>query len=314
MSEVNEMATEPLSRNFSARTGIALLNLIHPGLGLFRILQWRFGIIFVILPLCSTIILFISYRLVDHMTFNRYFGLLSIALTIYLMSIIGSILLTWKNSQIVAHQPPRWSRWYGLVSIVFIMVTATFPLPDHLRSYYKGFSMPSESMQPTFNVGDKFLAKMFDFDQIKRGDILLVRTKTSDFVKRVIALPGDTVALKKGILFVNGTAVAQRLLETRPNNDPLAKAGRMQILSEQLPGEIRPHRITDLGVSPADDWQETKLGPDEYFFLGDNRDKSADSRFTIEVMGLGIVSKKRIVGRPLFRYWRAGIGYKEGAI
>lgn len=88
----------------------------------------------------------------------------------------------------------------------------------------------------------------------------------------------------------------------------------MQILSEQLPGEIRPHRITDLGVSPADDWQEAKLGPDEYFFLGDNRDKSADSRFTSEVMGLGIVSKERIIGRPLFRYWRAGIGYKEGAI
>lgn len=314
MTEFSETANESQSRSIFARIGVTLLNLIHPSLGLFRISQWRFGLVFFLLSFSASALLFVSYHVVHNMTFNLYFSLFGIAFILYLGCVIVSALMTWKNSATLMDSPRWWSRWYGLIVIFLIGSAVTFPLSDHLRSYYKAFFIPAESMQPTFEVNDKFLAKMNDFGEIKRGDILIVRTGTVDYVKRVVALPRDTVALKKGILLINGTTMAQILLETKVNSEPYSLSGQMRILSEQFPGERHPHHVIDLGTSSADDWQQTQMGADEYFFLGDNRDSSIDSRFAIDMMGLGIVSRKRIIGRPLFRYWRAGIGYKEGAI
>jgi signal peptidase I len=185
---------------------------------------------------------------------------------------------------------------------------------DAIKSHYKGFYVPAESMLPTLEVEDKFLGKMSKFGEIRRGDIMIVRAEATDYVKRAVGLPGDTVALKNGTVIINGTEVAQRLLETKPGPDSLPDSGEMQILAEQFPGEAQPHRIIDQGYTESDDRLEVKLGPREYFFLGDNRDRSADSRYEPNVMGLGIVSRERIVGRALFRYWRTGTGYKEGSI
>jgi signal peptidase I len=97
--------------------------------------------------------------------------------------------------------------------------------------------------------------------------------RTKDFIKRVVAIPGDTVEVRAGVLYLNGTRVP----------DPHAHFEKSS--SERLPG------------SQADYMSAMKLGPDQYFMMGDNRDHSYDSRFW------GPITRDAIEGRAMFIYW-----------
>ena len=114
------------------------------------------------------------------------------------------------------------------------------------------------------------------------------------------------------MIFLNDVIVKQTPLQKKPNSTDPTDAP--EILSEQFPGEKSSHEIMDEGYSQQDDWPKIKLGPKEYFFLGDNRDNSADSRFGLDMQGLGVVSEDRVLGRVLFRYWRQGSGFGEGKL
>jgi signal peptidase I len=313
MTDFEAQPILPQQRLMLARFGITLLNLLQPGLGLLRLSQGRLGLVFILLPYSAVAILFALYRVIQDMTFLRFMTIMALALTLLAIAYLGSFIATWRRSVTFTPSVKWWSRWYGLLIIVAIGIALMLPA-EWITHYYKGFYTPAESMKPTLEIKDKFLGKMSNFGEIQRGDVMIVRAKIADYVKRAVAVPGDTIALKSGILIINGAAVVQNLIETKANADPLSASGQIRILDEKLPGEARAHRILDLGITQGDNWPETKLGPGEYFFLGDNRDNSADSRHGLEMMGLGVVSRERIIGRALFRYWRAGTGYKEGSI
>ncbi|WP_309610615.1 signal peptidase I [Sphingomonas sp.] len=141
----------------------------------------------------------------------------------------------------------------------------------------------------------------------QRGDVVIVTPpgRSDDYIKRVIGLPGDTIEVKGGRVILNGQPLKA---EIRPPamvavdaNAPCAvdqfpgdlvvlgdgrSFCRLPIVRETLPGG-RTYDTIDLGQSPGDDYGPETIPPDHVFLMGDNRDRSADSRFSLAQDGLG---------------------------
>ena len=183
----------------------------------------------------------------------------------------------------------------------------------------KPFYIPSESMMPVLLKGDRLVVSKYPYGwswvspsfhvlphwqgrllgkMPKRGDIVIVTPPDSseDYIKRVIGLPGDTVEVRGGRLMLNGQMVKW---EKRPPAmipvDPNVPCGiefsgfliegpdgkpycRLPIVRETLPNGATYDTI-DLGQSVGDDYGPVKVGAGQVFLMGDNRDRSADSRF-----------------------------------
>jgi signal peptidase I len=154
----------------------------------------------------------------------------------------------------------------------------------------------------------------------QRGDVVIVTPpgKDEDYIKRVIGLPGDSVAVRGGRLLLNGRLVPYQL---RPpamipvdanvpcgiefsgfqvaSNDGAAYC-RLPIVRETLPGGVSYDTI-ELGDSPGDDFGPVTVPAKHLFLMGDNRDRSADSRFSLAEQGLGgPVPWENIGGRAEF--------------
>ena len=171
---------------------------------------------------------------------------------------------------------------------------------------YRLMYVPAESMMPTFDVGDKFVVRMSPPAQLNRGDIVLVHTPNDSlYVKRVAGLPGDRIAVRDGIVILNGRPVPQLPVgvDRVPPSDFGSTARRLR---EQFPGEASPHEIYDSGDSVGDNFAEQAVAPGHVFLLGDNRDHSADSRFPREEMGLEQPTLADIRGVPWFFYMTTG--------
>jgi signal peptidase I len=213
-----------------------------------------------------------------------------------------------------------------------------------LRTFvFAPFMIPSGSMLPRLMIGDYlFVSKWpygysryaFPFDlarfqgrlwggEPKRGDVLIFRYPASDqdWVKRLIGLPGDTVQVRGGQVFLNGKAVprvrvADYLMPNTPNSPcryaagysaaPVEKAGerfcRFPMYRETLPGG-KSYTVLDQVRGIADDTELVTVPAGHYFMMGDNRDDSADSRFTLAEGGVGLLPRDNIIGRPLVTFW-----------
>lgn len=168
------------------------------------------------------------------------------------------------------------------------------------------FRIPSGSMIPTLNVGDFILVNKWAYglrDPVlhrrflpvggwpKRGDVVVFRwplDPSKDFIKRIVAIPGDRVSYIDKQLYINGEPQPQQ-----PTGMFATAFGAVQRLDETLDG--RTHQIIVNPDRPPDDF-DVVLGPDEYFAMGDNRDGSDDSR------RWGVVRGEHLVGRA-FLIW-----------
>ncbi|HYM90530.1 MAG TPA: signal peptidase I [bacterium] len=133
----------------------------------------------------------------------------------------------------------------------------------------QAFYIPSGSMEPTLMVDDRILVAKFVYrlEPVRQGDVVVFRYPLNpqrDFVKRVIGLPGDRVALKDGVVFVGGQALSEKGYTIKPD---FGNYGPVTVPARQ------------------------------YFVLGDNRNNSEDSRF------FGYVPRGNIVGKATFIYW-----------
>jgi signal peptidase I len=169
-------------------------------------------------------------------------------------------------------------------SIVIAVILALF-----IRTFVvQAFKIPSGSMIPTFQVGDRIFVNKFIYGarvpffnmnlpavrQPKRGDIIVFispDTPQKDFVKRLIAIGGEKVEIKDGRIMVNG-----RLIEE--------------------PASIRSVYYYNAG-DYGKEGQTIEVPKDSYFVLGDNSGSSRDSRFW------GFVPKKNMLGKVIFIYW-----------
>jgi len=203
-----------------------------------------------------------------------------------------------------------WARTLaGAALLTFVLKTVAF------ATYY----IPSESMVPTLEVGDRLVATKFDYGYgpysaplvtlpgfpsadgrilgklPARGDIaLFTHPKTGEtIVKRVIGLPGDHILVRQGRLVINGAPVGLRKVRDFAYRQYAGPAVGVTEYEEMLPGG-RTHpiilRSTD---GPQENTGEYVVPPDHLFMMGDNRDNSADSRFA----SLGFVPVENLIGR-----------------
>jgi len=150
-------------------------------------------------------------------------------------------------------------------------------------------------------VGDCFFARRgYYLDHAPmRGDVALFVPpgRTSIFIKRVIGIPGDTVELKEGRLWLNGTLVPSEAVTAPPESADAQMAGA-QTYRETLPGGPS-YLIYEMGDGEMlDTFGPFVVPADGYFVMGDNRDNSVDSR----IPDFGAVPRSKFTDRPLIIY------------
>ena len=206
------------------------------------------------------------------------------------------------------------------------------------------FSIPSGSMLPTLYVGDYlFVAKWpygysrysfpWSFPSFegrilsklpKRGDVAVFRPPggETEFIKRVIGLPGDTIEVRGGMLVLNGQAVPRQGLQ--PFAMPMSANSPCKVVPpataftksiegkpyclypaylETLPGGTSYAVLDQVDNPRVDDFPAVKVPAGHVFLMGDNRDDSLDSRFSTAEGGIGLVPVENLVGRALVTFW-----------
>lgn len=201
------------------------------------------------------------------------------------------------------------------------------------------FSIPSGSMLPGLYIGDYLLVAkwpygysrasfLFGFPPIpgrlfsklpERGDVAVFEgPEGSDVIKRVIGLPGDTIATRNGQVLLNGRIVPK--VAAGPYLIPLTPNSPCRVVPPARP-EVRERRcsysafretlpngrsflVLDQVDNPiADDFGPVRVPAGTLFMMGDNRDDSADSRFPPTLGGMGFVPQEALVGRALVTFW-----------
>jgi signal peptidase I len=175
-------------------------------------------------------------------------------------------------------------------------------------------------VSPSFHVMPPTEGRLFG-SLPERGDIVIVTPpgQRADYIKRVVGLPGDEIEMVDGELVINGVPVKREerpasmipvddnvpcspdeFLDARVTGPDGGLYCRLPIYRETLPNGVSYDTI-DLGYSEVDDFPKTKIPEGHVFLMGDNRDKSADSRVSLERQGLGgAVPVENIGGRAEF--------------
>src|SRR5690606_27225772 len=129
----------------------------------------------------------------------------------------------------------------------------------------------------------------------ERGDVVVFKTPSdnaTDFIKRVVGLPGDRIQMVDGVLNINGTPVQMEVLGTEAGGP----RGTITSYRETLPNGVA-HEVLDSMVSRADNAEVFVVPAGHYFMMGDNRDNSLDSRFPTSQGGVGFVPFENLIGR-----------------
>ena len=184
---------------------------------------------------------------------------------------------------------------------------------------FQPFTIPSASEEPNLYEGDYVIVTKFDYGWSRhsipfspplfegrilskapeRGDIIvfkLPRDGRTDYIKRLIGVPGDRVQMRQGLLYLNGQPVERRQTELVTETGGSGLMRPVARVEETLPGGRR-YMTNDFGADgDLDDTPEVVVPPGHYFFIGDNRDNSADSRLPTEI-GVGLVPEENLVGK-----------------
>ena len=192
-----------------------------------------------------------------------------------------------------------------------------------IRSFiFEPFNIPSGSMKPNLLVGDFIFVSKYSYGFSKhslpfsiplipgkifsktpeRGDVVVFKTpenNRTDYIKRVIGLPGDKIEIKNGIIFINGSEILRKKLNDFIDTDNKTSNKRVRMYNEYFFNkEINILDITDNGI--ADNTQLFNVPENHFFVMGDNRDNSQDSRF---ISTVGFIPYENLVGKAQFIFF-----------
>jgi signal peptidase I len=188
---------------------------------------------------------------------------------------------------------------------------------------YEPFSIPSGAMLPTVFIGDYLFVSKFSYGYSRyslpwglppfkgrlllhsptRGDVAVFKLptdNTTDYIKRIIGLPGDRIQMKNGILYINDQACPRKPIEAYLYHEGDGAIISLAQYIETLPNGVQ-YRIIKMGDNgPLDNTRVYNVPPGKYFMIGDNRDNSQDSRV---LSAVGYVPAENLVGRVKYIFW-----------
>ncbi len=196
----------------------------------------------------------------------------------------------------------------NIVSLFYAILAALM-----IRSFlYEPFSIPSGSMYPNLKVGDYLFVSKFSYGfskhslplsipiiperifskEPRRGEIAVFKTpedNKTDYIKRVIGLPGDTLEMKNNLIFINDKQIRTRIIGNEKYKSFNVKRNS-EVLPNNLTYEVYEFEKIFEGLN-TNNFSKIKIPKDNFFVLGDNRDNSQDSRF------IGLIPRENLIGR-----------------
>lgn len=185
---------------------------------------------------------------------------------------------------------------------------------------YQPFSIPTGSMQPTLMIGDYFVASKFSYgygkysfvvplpfngrlfgSEPKQGDVVVFHNiSNEDYIKRLIGMPGDKIQMRNGRLYINDVLVERELVGEAIDRDSRNRDAPVTVYRETLPNGVT-HTIQEISDNqPLDNTGVYEVPPGHYFFMGDNRDRSQDSRV---LSAVGYVPSDALIGKAEARFF-----------
>ncbi len=203
----------------------------------------------------------------------------------------------------------------GLGETVSVVVQALILALVIRTLFFQPFSIPSGSMRPTLLEGDYLFVTKWAYGysrysmpfspdlfsgriwgtEPKRGDVVVFKfppNPSIDYIKRVVGLPGDKIQMKDGQLFINGVGVPREKVGQIDNPDITEVNRPVDVYRETLPNGVSYDTLDLTPNGIGDNTREFDVPPGHYFMMGDNRDNSSDSRFSV-----GYVPDENLVGR-----------------
>ena len=206
----------------------------------------------------------------------------------------------------------------NLKTLFYALIIAVIIRSLFLQPFY----IPSSSMEPTLLVGDRLFVTKYSygyskhsfpfsppiikervfFDEPKRGDVIVFKTPAdnrTDYIKRLIGLPGDKIQFIDGNLYLNNSEILKSKVSS---NDEIYCGDRtINVMTfEESLSNNKTHKSVYLKEFSYKDSDIFEVPTDHYFFLGDNRDCSKDSRYLTSV---GYVHKNNLVGKAQFIFF-----------
>ncbi len=214
----------------------------------------------------------------------------------------------WKNS---LSEFLKTLFWAGVIALIFRSLL------------FQPFNIPSSSMKPTLLIGDFLFVSKFSYGYSRhsfpfsptrlggrssnvgpaRGDVVVFKLPAdnrTDFIKRVIGLPGDTIQMRNGVVWLNGLPLKRARVDDfiEPGRD--RRDIRIPQYRETLPGGRSYLTLDQIEGGPADNTGLYRVPEGHYFMMGDNRDNSTDSRV---VRYVGYVPHENLVGPAQFLFF-----------
>lgn len=207
---------------------------------------------------------------------------------------------TEKDPQVLATAPaPEDKETLGetaktvVIAVLLALLVRTF--------LYEPFNIPSTSMVPNLLVGDYLFISKYSYGysrysfplgmggfegrimakEPQRGDVIVFKLPTDtniDYIKRIVGLPGDTIQVINGRLYINDEIVPREPIGMQSYTKEIAGTENVMAYTETLPGGVKHTIYEESDNGPLDNTEKYTVPEDHYFMMGDNRDNSRDSR------------------------------------
>lgn len=191
-----------------------------------------------------------------------------------------------------------YNTWYHYLAIIVGISTMLWFYDTNSIVGVKSFKISSTSSEPTMKIGDRVIADLNAFNNIKPnyGDIVIFQKKDSvnPWVYRIVGLPNDKFEIQNNFLIINGRKCKTSFIKKSKSQE-----FEVNEYEEELPNGHK-HKIYTF-INPFEDnkkaFPEIIIPKNCYFLIGDNRDNAMDSRY------IGVINENEIIGKVVFSYW-----------